>query len=95
MTTLKEDVEERLQDIEYKRAYLKEYILFDFSVGLTTARKSKNLTQAGLARLLNVSQSYVSKMESGGTNPTLSQIGKVCAALNIKPRIYFRNLEGI
>lgn len=50
--------------------------LFETSVGLTLGlgdeliryRKSKNLTQADMGRLLDISTSYVSRIERGVTN---------------------------
>ncbi len=47
------------------------------------ARQDHNMTQVGLADLLNVSESAVSQWESGKTSPDLGIIPEICAILDI------------
>ena len=50
---------------------------------LKTLRTKKNITQTGLAKILNVDKSFVSNIEKGKNNPTLSTITNLAKALGI------------
>lgn len=54
-----------------------------FGEKLKQYRKNRKLTQAALARLLNVSQSTVGNWEAGTREPDLSMINKIASALDI------------
>ena len=46
-------------------------------------RKAKQMTQGDICRKLSVYPSYVSNVESGNKNPTLSTITKLAKALGV------------
>jgi transcriptional regulator with XRE-family HTH domain len=46
-------------------------------------RISKGLTQGDIFRALGVSRGFISNIESGKTNPTLSTIAKLAKALSV------------
>jgi len=46
-------------------------------------RSSKGLTQGDIFRFLGVSRGFISNIESGKTNPTLSTIAKLAKALGV------------
>ena len=50
---------------------------------LRAIRVSKNITQSELANTLNLDKSFVSNIENGKTNPTLSTISSLAKALGI------------
>jgi len=50
---------------------------------LKTLRTKKNITQTGLAKILNVDKSFVSNIEKGKNNSTLSTITNLAKALGI------------
>jgi len=50
---------------------------------LRKVRIEKHITQGDIARLLNVSRGYISKVENGKTNPTLSTIAKLAKAVGV------------
>lgn len=50
---------------------------------LKTIRTSKNITQSELADILAVDKSFVSNIENGKNNPTLSTIASLAKALKI------------
>jgi len=50
---------------------------------LKDIRISKNITQSELAYALNLDKSFVSNIENGKTNPTLSTISSLAKALGI------------
>jgi transcriptional regulator with XRE-family HTH domain len=51
---------------------------------LKRIRTNKNITQTELAETLGVDKSFVSNIENGKTNPTLSTITNLAKALKIK-----------
>ena len=50
---------------------------------LKRIRTEKGITQGGIVRTRGVSRSFVSNIENGKTNPTLSTISKLAKALNV------------
>jgi transcriptional regulator with XRE-family HTH domain len=50
---------------------------------LKMLRIKKNITQTELAKTLDVDKSFVSNIESGKTNPTLSTITNLAQALGV------------
>lgn len=50
---------------------------------LKKIRTKKNITQTGLADTLGVDKSFVSNIENGKTNPTLSTITNLAKALGV------------
>ena len=46
-------------------------------------RKVKQMTQGDICRKLGVDRSYISNVESGNKNPTLSTITKLAKALGV------------
>lgn len=63
------------------KLYGLESILANIAVKLINYRKSNNLNQKQLAEKLQVSQSMVSKLESGMYNPTVEQLWKLSKKL--------------
>ena len=57
---------------------------------IRTARLAKNLTQHEVAALANVEQAYLSKVERGEREPSLSIALRICDALklNINDYVY-------
>jgi len=50
---------------------------------LKRIRTSKGISQGDIARSLEVSRGFVSNIENGKTNPTLSTISKLANALGV------------
>lgn len=50
---------------------------------LKTLRANKNITQSQLADLIGVDKSFVSNIENGKTNPTLSTITSLAKVLGV------------
>ena len=50
---------------------------------LKKIRTEKNITQTALAESLDVDKSFVSNIENGKTNPTLSTISSIAKALSV------------
>lgn len=52
-------------------------------------RKRKNLTQAGLAELVNVDDKHISCIESGKSFPSPDLIERLSIALKVEPKALF------
>ncbi len=76
-----------LDDDEYRGEYGSESAKLEIAVALADARALAGLTQRGLAERAGVSQAYVAKLEQGGANPTIGNIGRLFAYLWMKPGI--------
>lgn len=50
---------------------------------LKKLRVKKDISQIELARILGVDRSFVSNMENGKNNPTLSTLRKIASALGV------------
>ncbi|MCD8508147.1 MAG: helix-turn-helix domain-containing protein [Candidatus Pacebacteria bacterium] len=50
---------------------------------LRKIRTKKDITQTGLAEALGVDKSFISNIENGKTNPTLSTITSIAKALGV------------
>ena len=51
---------------------------------LRKIRSKKNITQTELAQTLNVDKSFISNIENGKNNPTLSTITNLAKALKVQ-----------
>ncbi len=79
-----EDLIEELKDPEFKKEYGAEQAKLEFAVVLRNARTQSRLTQQQLAEALGHSQPYIARLEGGEANPTLTAIGRMLAALDLK-----------
>lgn len=50
---------------------------------LRKLRLKKNMSQGDLARVLSVDRAYISNIENGRMNPTLSTLEKIAGALRV------------
>jgi len=50
---------------------------------LKRIRTSKNISQGEIGRRLEVDKSFISNIENGKTNPTLSTIAKIAKAVGV------------
>lgn len=50
---------------------------------LKRIRTAKDISQGDIARELDVSRGYISTIENGKTNPTLSTIARIAKALGV------------
>jgi len=82
--TFREDLERRLQDIEFAREFGAAAAKTDFALTLAKARRIRQVTQADLANLLGTSQAYIAKLERGDANPTIGRIGELLAVLRLR-----------
>ncbi len=82
-----------LDDIEYRHEFGSETAKLEMAAALLRAREGMSLTQSRLANLAGTSQAYIAKLESGGANPTIGNVGRLFASMWLKPRIEHTLLE--
>lgn len=70
-------------------------VLFEISKSLKEYRKEKRLSQSKLAKLLNIDQAMVSKLESGDYNPTFKQLHKISRSLTDSSNLFIVILQNI
>ena len=82
-----------LDDVEYRGEFGSESAKLEIAGALADARALAGVTQLGLAERAGVSQAYVAKLEQGGANPTIGNIGRLFACIWMKPAIQAVSLE--
>lgn len=80
-------------DDNTKELFELDDILYDISIKIFDYRIKHNINQKQLAQILNVSQSMISKLESGEYNPTIEQLWKISKKLNFVFNINFNECE--
>ncbi len=74
-----------------------EYGLYDIYYSISTKifdyRMEKGLSQKQLAEILGVTQAMISKLESGGYNPTVEQLWKISKKLGWSLKVVLENNE--
>jgi len=71
-----------LKEIKKTDSYIAEQTKLDFVIQIYKLMKEFNITQKELARKLNVSEAYVSKIFRGDINFTIETMVKLTRALN-------------
>lgn len=66
----------------YNHVYMKSESV-KLGKNLKRIRVGKGITQGDIVRALGISRSFVSNIENGKTNPTLSTISKLAKALGV------------
>ncbi|GBU28289.1 hypothetical protein R84B8_01847 [Treponema sp. R8-4-B8] len=70
-----------------------EYNLTNLGIILQKERKKKGLSQEKLAEIANLHRTYISDIERGVRNPTITTIFTLCKALNITPTELLKGFE--
>lgn len=81
---------ELLKDPKVKKAYDELGPEFELASMFIRKRIEKGLTQSQLARKVGTKQSAISRLESGGYNPSFALLKKVAKALNADVKISIR-----
>lgn len=64
-----------------------------FGPVLRRFRQEKNLSQEELAARIDISPSYISRMESNVKKPSLEMVFRLADALDVKPHLLVKSLE--
>jgi len=79
------------QELKKTPEYYAEKLAFKITLIINEELKKRNLKCNDLAKMLDVSKSYVSQIMDGKQNLTLLTLGKLAAALNLEVDIIFKN----
>ena len=88
------DLIDELADNDLKQLFELDDILVDISLKIINYRIDNNLSQKQLARKLGISQSMVSKLESGEYNPTVEQLWKISKKLGWSFKVIMEDEKG-
>ena len=87
---LRDYVKDRSEKSEvFKNEYLKFNNRIELSLLTKELRKSKNLTQRELAKLVKKPQSTIARIENGTMNPSVEMLEEIAKATNHKLKIEF------
>ena len=89
--TFKEDLQEQLKDPEFAKEYKKLELEYEIKKQIIQSRIEQNLTQKDLADRIGITQSNISRLESGNYNPTLEFLKKIASGLGKEIHIEFRD----
>ena len=70
-----------------------EYNLTNFGIILQKERKKNGLSQEKLAELAHLHRTYISDIERGIRNPTITTIFALCKAFNTTPAELLKGFE--
>ncbi|MDO4177969.1 MAG: helix-turn-helix transcriptional regulator [Phascolarctobacterium sp.] len=89
MLTLKDMLDEQLQDEEFKKEYEALQPELDIIRAIIEARTSQNLTQKQLAERTGINQADISKLENGTRNPTVNLLKRLADGMGMALKIEF------
>lgn len=89
MRLREEHLAKKMEDSAFKAAYDELEVDFKIAQTLLEYRSEHNLTQAELAKLIEINRSDLSKIESADANPTLKTLKKIARALETSLQINF------
>ena len=87
--TYKEFLDEKLKDPEFKKEWDELEPEFQLIKAMLQGREEQNLSQRQLEDRTGVTQSDISKIESGEANPTLETLKKLAKGLGMNLSISF------
>ena len=88
------DLNERLKNPKFRQAYELERAKVALAQKIAELRDAQHLKQADLAKRLNVSQQFISQIETGGSiNLTLDTLVKLARSLNRGLKISFTKIS--
>ena len=88
------DLNERLKDPKFRKGYELERAKVALAQKIAELRDAQHLKQADLAKRLNVSQQFISQIETGDSiNLTLDTLVKLARSLNRGIKISFTKIS--
>ncbi len=89
LTNFEEDLQQELQDPEFKKLYDQYGIELEVAYSLLQIRKQKKMSQKTLAKKVGTTQSNIARIEAAHQNPSLRTLFKMSHALGKKLEIRF------
>lgn len=88
--TLKDLEAKLLADPEVLAAYQEQAPEYALARAIIAARSAAGLSQEQLAKRMNTQQSFVARLESGRTLPSMRTVQKVAEATGTRLELHFR-----
>lgn len=85
--TLKDDLNKRLKDPEFKRLWKESEVEYQLARKLVEKRIRSHLSQRDLAKKAKTTQAVISRVESMNSNPSLGLIKRLARALGFQIEI--------
>lgn len=79
--------------VQSKKLIAREQLLENFGARLKQLREKKGLSGEELGEMVDMNRQAISRLEVGGTNPSLEIINKLCHALNVKIETFFKGFK--
>lgn len=79
MTTYTDLLGEKLQDTSFVKLYGEGLAKDRLGIAFYKARQSSGTTKEALSKVFGVAVEYISRMESGEVNPSISKVGAMFA----------------
>ncbi|MCD7981386.1 MAG: helix-turn-helix domain-containing protein [Clostridiales bacterium] len=95
MTNFNDYLQEQLKDPEFRAEYDALEPEFSFMQAMIDARRETGMTQKQLAEKTGISQSDISKFESGSGNPSIKTMRRLAAGLGMRVKIEFQPLTRV
>ncbi len=94
LENIQHDLNEKLKDPKFRKAYELERVKVALAQKIAELRDAQHLKQADLAKRLNVSQQFISQIETGDSiNLTLDTLVKLARSLNRGIKISFTKIS--
>lgn len=71
----------------------KNQLIIDIGITIAHIRNQRMLSQESLAELSEIHRTYLSEVEGGKRNPTISVLYRITGALNIPMSEFFQKVE--
>jgi len=85
--TLKNDLEKRLKDPEFRCLWQESEVEYQLARSLIEKRLKEKISQRHLAKKANTTQAVISRIESMNSNPSLRLLKRIARALNSRLEI--------
>lgn len=90
MSKVQREIEKRSKESsEFAEAFQIENSRLNMAVVMTELRNSLGYTQSQFAKVVNIPQSTVSRLETGKMNPTVEYVAKIASKVGKKVKIEF------
>ncbi len=90
MYTFEDDLEKRLKNPTFKRAWGESEPEYLLARQLIEKRLEKKLSQRKLAKILRTTQAVISRLETMQANPSLQLLKRIAGVFNTKLSVQFR-----
>lgn len=89
----KKRIEEMYEEYKNDPEFVKGQMVTDLLGDIFRIMELNNISNSELAKRMNVSRQYITKLFNGYANFTLMTIAQIAVALNMKPEISLKNIE--